>query len=259
MDYEPLRLLPEFRWAVPAAFLDAIGSCAFGRGDWLYSQAQAYQAWEPTSKSHHFLAIQVLEPEREQTAAPSVPTFTRNWSAPAAIVLRSYPDETSRNISTTLGNIYRCLWTGETDVLDSPPWPKPPILVSDFFKKNAPDWAPALRSTIAYKKLHCSVGFGLPWDSSMPLYRSKREKVERAWSNLGGAWIDLPPNEILAEDKKSHAPTLRFTFFYLARPISEPEVEEALRSALATASQVEDSSPTSSRVRIKSHGRIIWL
>jgi hypothetical protein len=259
MDYEPLRLLPEFRWAVPAAFLDALGSCAFGRGDWLYSQAHAYQAWEPTSKSHHFLAIQVLEPEREQTATPSVPTFTRNWSAPTTIVLRSYPDETSRTISTTLGNIYRCLWTGETAVLESPPWPSPPTLVSDFFKKNAPEWAPILRSVISRKKLNCSVAFGLPWDSSMPLYRAKREKVERAWAGLGGKWIDLLSNDILTEDSRPHAPTLRFSCFYLTRPISESEVEEALRNALATIPRAEDGSPTAGRVRIKSHGRIIWL
>jgi hypothetical protein len=258
MNYEPLRLLPEFRWAVPSAFLDALGSCAFGRGDWLYSQAQAYQAWEPTSKSHRFLAIQVLEPEREQTTTPSAPTFARNWSAPATVVLRSYPDETSRTIHTTLGNIYRCLWTGDTMALEAPPWPKPPILVTEFFSKSSPDWAPALRSAVLEQKVNCTVCFGLPWDSAIPLYRTKREKTERAWAGLGGAWIDLPPSTILNDGQRPLAPTLRFSCFYLTRKISESELESALGKALATASR-ENGDSFTSRVRIKSHGRIVWF
>lgn len=259
MDYEPLRLLPEFRWAVPAAFLDALGACAFGRGDWLYSQAEAYQAWEPSSSRANVFAIQVLTPDRDETATPSAPTFTRNWSAPATVVLRSYPGETARTIPTTLGNIYRCLWTGNTTVLEASPWPKPPTLVTDFFRKDTPDWAPALRSAILQRGLNCTVCFGLPWDPTMPLYRTKRGKTERAWTALGGTWVDLPPTDILKDDQRRHAPTLRFSCFYLTKQISKSEVEDTLCRALATIPQPEDGGSAKGRVRIKSHGRIVWF
>ncbi|MCX5729410.1 MAG: hypothetical protein NTZ28_11340, partial [Nitrospirae bacterium] len=86
MTTEHYQYLDGFKWAVPSAFLGALGACQFSRGDTLYSSPIAYREWneEFYELAQGLCAIKVLSPEAKP-APPSPGLFQSNWNSVAEV------------------------------------------------------------------------------------------------------------------------------------------------------------------------------
>lgn len=105
---------PQFNWAVPYAFKEAVEKCFFLAGDTLYDTREAYQVWHEALK-HLNYSIQILSPPRGTKSR----SFNLNWQSPIQLSLRDYRNEKKECIDSTQGRLLVFLWQGDLTVLKS--------------------------------------------------------------------------------------------------------------------------------------------
>lgn len=108
-----------FAWAVPKAFAAAVHACRFEQGDVLYSDPGAYDT-KKRSKHPAPFHIQVLDPPRTNRASANDgegQRFFSNWESSVTFEWMDYKTGDRRELQSTQGRLFACLWRGESDAL----------------------------------------------------------------------------------------------------------------------------------------------
>lgn len=164
-----------FKWAVPAAFSDAISMCAFNEGDFLYDSVAAYEEpWlSAVQKIDYSLQVKYVEGfslSREGTEAQQ---FLINWNSRIRVDLfreqeRVYPGQ----IETTQGRLYTMLWKGAITILDEQTTaPIPPVLIRDITKRLGEVTLDVSTNNID------ATAFMMCRDNTNPVSREKYQKI----------------------------------------------------------------------------------
>jgi hypothetical protein len=246
MDY-----LTGFSWAVPCAFLDAVGRCLFREGDVLYESQKAYSLpWGAAlGRAHSSLQVRSSAASNCADEPDTRSVFRKNWSTEVRLDLyRRINISSAEEIVTTQGRLYTALWRGNLEILDkSSTEPEPP---------NGP--SVALKHAARGAKMVKAIGDGktifvMPIDQANRAFRSKLSKVRaQLSSHLNTSVRMLSPREAGLPDWKTVAPTVTIAVFCVSG-LSASDLEEAIRMGLLGSTR----STRKQRFRISSHGTII--
>jgi hypothetical protein len=245
-----MDFFPNFKWAVPHAFGDALAVCRFEQGDILYDTPLAYQGTWGESEKHINYSIQINHPPR--SLASKVDTemesaFASNWRSKVVFELYNHKDKSSKVVETTQGNLYRMLWNGNLE-LNGEDEVSPPRQAMQLLEE-----LPVLDKWICkipkYQG-HNGGYFLLPFDKTSKILNEKHRKL---LAHLGShlvshELISMKHIKISAE----YVPTSEFAIFLISNTSSEGEVIEAIKKAFYR--PAKDSKSGKDFFKVKSHG-----
>lgn len=248
------KFIDGFKWAVPRAFLDALGACQFSRGDTLYSNPIAYQAWNAEfykeAKGMH--CLKVLSPEAKPVST-SVNLFQNHWNDKAEVETYTIgkEDHPTRQ-RTTQGRIYSLIWRGDLSILDvSALAPEKPQMAGDLLK-SLDSFTFTIRQHVRGKVPRAMSYFAFPHDICNELLNDKYEKlVSGLDSGLDVTIVSLTPGEMSLPDSSRVAPTVALKVFAFGT-----ENEQAIRANLKTIlyNELAKKESNADKFRLAAHG-----
>jgi hypothetical protein len=243
-----MEFFSNFKWAVPAAFSDAVSLCCFEEGDTFYDSRTAYEKDWPIARREIEYSIQVRFPARatSHVTQEGESVFDSNWGSIVKVDLYEKLNKI-KSITTTQGKLYSVLWKGDVQLLDSLRSPAKPIKLKKIMSK-LDEIKPHLSNYSKGYRL-----FILPRDSSTTLSKKKFSKVYSSLSNhLYSEPELLSPKEAGFEKWEQFAPTIDLAVFRLTS-LNENELLELVKSAV----YVPSRSAKKSMFRLASHGMIL--
>lgn len=219
-----------FAWAVPTAFLDALGQCRFERGDTLYDTPKAYEMRWSDALTHIKNSVQVRFPEQQGGAADEQheSNFESNWFSELRLDHYGEVRHPPEQVVTTQGRLYTLLWRGDVSVLDAVELDPPPPLRLKFALENIRSVRQVARQFACGKRV-----FVMPIDRSVPTSRRKLTKIAR---QLGSSLVPplvLTPQEAGLPDPDAIAPTIGVALCAV-RGLSREQLYAKVEAALLT-------------------------
>ena len=237
-----------FKWAVPAAFKDAIARCCFTLGDVLYDTPLAYEETWDEAKKHIKNDIQVLSPGRLQTQTG---TFLKNWQSPIRLTLNDYKRNTKTAYDTTQGRLFTLLWRGDPQVLDNrTEEPSPPRSLQDA-KKVLPSLLSRFKE-VSGAEANALTLFIIPYDTLNETSLRKDAKLSVLLRKIDVSVFELPADVPSKPESGSFMPTMTFKCF--ATP--EGNKEEFV-SIIKKAVYVPGANTETQKFDIKKHGLLV--
>ena len=246
--------LPNFSWAVPVAFSDALGACQFSRGDTLYSSSFAYRKWDDEfyKLAQGLHAIKVLSPEAKPSP-PSPGLFQSNWNSPTEVEFyKPVGQDGAKRLSTTQGRIYSLLWRGNTSVLDLTTSAPPIPFQANFLLKCLSGAESSVRQLILEEEPNAKYFFVLPHDVCSQLLEEKYQKLvyglgrTRHISELG-----IPATRLPITEAEHLVPTLSLKAFVFLDE-DEGVIKERLKDLLYV--QTGNRKSKDDKFRLNAHG-----
>jgi hypothetical protein len=254
MTTEHYQYLDGFKWAVPSAFLDALGACQFSRGDTLYSSSIAYQEWndEFYKKAKGMHALNVRLPEAKPLST-SGNLFQLNWNEKAEVETYTIGTEDlpTRQI-TTQGRIYCLIWRGDLSILNLSTPPPEKLQMPGDLLKSLDSCKSTIRQHVLGKLPFARSYFAFPHDLCSELLNNKYKKlVSGLDSTLDVTVLSLTPDEISLPDSSRVAPTVTLKVFAFGT-----ENEQAICANLKAILYRELANKESSadKFRLTAHG-----
>lgn len=249
-----MNFFPQFKWAVPVAFSDAISACRFERGDIFYDNIKGYERWDEALKFLKY-SIQVHYPERQGGISQQVSAsiFKNNWSSEARLELTDYENNRAKKyVYTTQGRLFTLLWRGDLDVLDmNAQEPSCPLLLSDAKNRLKDTFCKFQKK--ALEKMSDPVLFAMPYDSVNAALEEKYLKISNKLKNtFDFICIELTPEEAGVCDWQDLSPTISFKCFSI-NTTDLQKVCDILKDVLYKS--LNDSSKN--RFDINRHGLLI--
>ncbi len=240
-----------FVWAVPAAFADPLEKCRFERGDVFHDDPAACDGpWSAARAAKH-RTLQVRLPEQGEVgraARDADSIFADNWRRSAEVLLFAPGETEPREIPTTQGRLYTCLWRGDDAVLDlSTPEPPVPLAARDL--RDDLDTAAARLAAAADATDGCL--FVTLFDHAASLSRKKDHEIRAALEACSGCEAIAHP-----VDRDDARPTLRWMAYHVPG-LDETGVTELLKPALYRPQG--DREGKTDRFDLKRHGRLVAL
>lgn len=224
-----MDFFPEFKWAVPKAFADAVFQTRFEEGDVLYDSKEAYDKWDK-AKEQITNSIQIRFPSKVVTALSNdnKSVLSRNWNSEVRLNLYENSTKVGQGLMhTTQGRLFTLLWKGDLNVLDTNAVnPEPPMIamqVKKELKKKFVDIQPK-----AIEIADGSLIFVMVYDAASPLLKGKYDDLLQ---QLRCKPVRLPPKEAGLKNWREISPTIEILFFKSAN-LSEPDFEDKLKQAL---------------------------
>ncbi len=254
MTTEHYQYLDGFKWAVPSAFLDALGACQFSRGDTLYSSSIAYQEWndEFYRKAKGTHALKVLLPEAKPVST-SGNLFQLNWDEKAEVETYTIGKEDfpTRQV-TTQGRIYCLIWRGDLSILNGDTPPPGKLQMTGDMLKSLDLCKSTIRQHVLGQVPRARYYFAFPHDLCSELLNDKYKKlVSGLHSTLDATILSLTPDEISLPDSSRVAPTVTLKVFAFGTE-SEDAICATLKSILYRESANKETS--ADRFRLATHG-----
>lgn len=239
-----------FKWAVPAAFSDAVALCRFEEGDILYDTPKAYdEEWGKASK-HIEYSMQVRYPARVFGGARTNESgvFASNWKSEVRVEVYKHLEKVGvGQIETTQGRLYTALWKGDITILKRDTGePQIPFTVQQVTRNltEASDTAKKLSTKYPV--------FVMARDLSNPISRDKYSKIRsKLKKHLAGEPQLLRPESAGLNDWANIAPTIEIAFF-----ITNGVSLEQLHNLVKEAVYVPAKDATKDMFRISAHGAI---
>lgn len=254
MTIEQRQYFDGFKWAVPNAFLDALGACQFSRGDTLYSSSIAYQEWndEFYKKAKGMHSLKVLSPEVKPVST-SGNLFQLNWDEKAEVETYTIGEADSpKRQLTTQGRIYCLIWRGDLSILNinNPP-PEKIQMAGDILRSLG-----SCKSTIRQHVLREVPGamsyFAFPHDLCSELLNNKyKNLVSGLHSTLDATMFSLTPDKISVPDSCRVSPTITLRVFAFGTG-NEDSISSTLKAILYR--EPANKKSNAGKFRIAAHG-----
>jgi len=245
-----MKYLEGFSWAVPVAFLDAVGQCRFEEGDMLYDTPQAYDLEWAEARTHIQRSIQVRFPARMAGASDkeSGSTFKKNWTSEVRLDLYEKLKKVRSGHVTTQGRLYSALWRGDISVLDdSTPAPKPPTRLNAVLKQI--DRVNGIAKELGMGR----PVFVMPLDRANRISLEKLSKVEaQLRKHIAPSVHIVTPTMAGLPNPETIAPTVAIAFFPISG-LSAKELEAAIKAAV----YVPSKTSTKEVFRLSAHGAVL--
>ncbi|MBI3356688.1 MAG: hypothetical protein HY038_07965 [Nitrospirae bacterium] len=254
MTTEHYQYLDGFKWAVPIAFLDALGACQFSRGDTLYSSSIAYQEWndEFYKKAKGTHALKVLSPEVKPVST-SGNLFQLNWDEKAEVETYTIgeADSPKRQV-TTQGRIYCLIWRGDLSILNVNTPPPEKLQMAADILKSLDSCHSTIRQHVLEKVPRAMSYFAFPHDLCSELLNNKyKNLVSGLHSTLDATMLSLTPDEISVPDSCRVAPTITLRVFAFGTE-NEDSISATLKAILYREPANKESS--AGKFRLAAHG-----
>lgn len=255
-----MDFFPQFKWAIPIAFCDAISVCRFEQGDILYDNIRGYDQWDEAIKFLNY-SIQIRYPERQGGTAQKISksVFVNNWWSKVRFEITNYKNNSvKKHVDTTQGRLFRLLWHGNLDALDeNTPEPPPPLLLSDA-KKLLKDTIGKFKEKARRKILNPFL-FIIPYD---PINATSEEKYLKINAQLKNTFdffcIELSPEETGVTGWQDLSPTISFKCFAI-NTTDQQKIQNTLKDALYKPSSNNKKATDSKKGRfdLKRHGLLV--
>jgi len=254
MTIEQYQYLDGFKWAVPNAFMDALGACQFSRGDTLYSSSIAYQEWndEFYKKAKGMHSLKVLSPEVKPVST-SGNLFQLNWDEKAEVETYTIGEADSpKRQSTTQGRIYCLIWRGDLSILNINTPPPEKLQMAGDILKSLDSCKSTIRQHVLREVPRAMSYFAFPHDLCSELLNNKYKKlVSGLHSTLDATILSLTPDEISLPDSFRVAPTVTLKVFAFGTE-SEQAICANLKAVLYREAANKESS--ADKFRLTAHG-----
>jgi hypothetical protein len=241
-----------FSWAVPSAFADALALCRFEQGDVLYDTQCAYEGEWASALRHIKYQVEVKFPLRGGSVKSSESedsAFEDNWNSKAVIRFVDHRASSEREVTTTQGNLYSMLWSGDISALDS--LSVPPPLGARHLLGRLTDVLALLRQKHS-RALSNSAVFVMPFDHTSKLLRSKLRTVESALQTLGAKRDAMAVRDLEIEGSSSFAPTTSVVWFAMSSEYKSETVTNLLKKHIHKPSK--DKKTARENFNVKTHG-----
>lgn len=245
-----MHFYPQFAWAVPIAFKDAIANYSFGEGDILYDTPKAYQQWSEALIYLQY-SIQVTYPPRNFNVKASKKSLKRNWASPVKLSLVNHKNNSRQHRETTQGKLFTLLWHGNIDMLNMEVQSIELPLSLLHAKKYIPDTISAFKGLITTTMID-PLFFILPYDLVNDISAKKIIKLnailKKDFNVIG---FDLPASGvgINIDTASLFSPTIYFKCFVIYSNNLD-RIHELLKSAL----YAPDINAKHQRFNLKTHG-----
>lgn len=254
MKTEHYQYLDGFKWAVPSAFLDALGACQFSRGDTLYSSSIAYQEWndEFYRKAKGTHALKVLLPEAKPVST-SGNLFQLNWDEKAEVETYTIGKEDfpTRQV-TTQGRIYCLIWRGDLSILNVKTPPPEKLQMTGDILKSLDSCKSTIRQHVIGQVSRARSYFAFPHDLCSELLNDKyKNLVSGLDSRLDVTILSLTPDELSLPDSSHVAPTVTLKVFAFGTE-NEQTICANLKAILYREASNKESS--ADKFRLAAHG-----
>jgi hypothetical protein len=241
-----------FSWALPSAFADALALCRFEQGDVLYDTQRAYEGEWGTALRHIKYQVEVKFPLRGggvKSSESEDSAFEDNWNSKVVIRFVDHRASSEREVTTTQGNLYSMLWSGDISALGGLSVP-PPLGARHLMGKLA-GVLESLRKKHS-RAVNNSAVFVMPFDHTSKLLRSKLRTVESALQTLGAKRGVMAVKDLEIEGASAFAPTSCVVWFAMSPEHKSETVTSLLKRHLHKPSK--DKKTDRENFNLKTHG-----
>jgi len=241
-----------FSWALPTAFADALALCRFEQGDVLYDTQRAYEGEWASALSHIKYRVEVKFPLRGsgvKSGESEDSAFEDNWNSRVVIRFVDHRASSEREVTTTQGNLYSMLWSGDINALDG--LSVPPPLGARHLLGKLKESLDVLRQKHS-SSINNSTVFVMPFDHTSKLLRSKLRTVQSALQALGAKCGIVSVKNLEFEGASSFAPTTCVVWFVMSSEHTPESVTGLLKKHLHKPSK--DKKTDRENFNLKTHG-----
>ena len=277
-----ISFIDGFKWAMPAAFSEALLKCKFEKGDILYDTREAYEnSWvEAQGKIQEY--IQIKYPPRSTTgtkASEDKLVFESNWVGEVVYDHYVASNKKVESVTTTQGRLFQLLLNGEE--INNQTDPIKPLTLKDLFDEIQFFFYPDTTKKKTHKnkseveielntldsksdikiqsyltsKYRAHFAFIMPHSKIGATSSQKRVNIVKSFDkNFRYEEVEVSLEEAGIRNHDKYLPYLVMSCFLIKNGDQE-SVEAAIKSALYT--PVKDKKTDRENYNIKKHGVLL--